>query len=218
MYSVVLMTALAAGGNATPAWHHGCHGGCHGCFGGYGGCYGCNGCYGCYGYSGCYGFGGCYGGASYGGGYYGCYGCYGCSGCYGCYGGGYAAPTGGQIMTPAREGASYLQPYQDRGGIVAASSQPARVIVELPEDAKLFVDDQEMKTLSAKRVFRTPSLEPGQTYYYILRAEVARDGKSLSQTKRILVRAGEEVQTALRDLNPVSTAQADIQGKPLAAK
>jgi uncharacterized protein (TIGR03000 family) len=88
MYSVVLATVLAVGGDATSWGHHGCHGchGCYGCYGCYGcwGCYGCSGCYGCYGCS-CYG---CYGCSCYGcyGGYCsGCYGCYGCS-CYGCYG------------------------------------------------------------------------------------------------------------------------------------
>jgi uncharacterized protein (TIGR03000 family) len=119
-------------------------------------------------------------------------------------------------MTPAKDGASLSRPFT--GQVAARSSQPARVVVELPEDAKLFVDDQEMKTTSAKRVFRTPILEPGQTYYYILRAEVTRDGKSLSQTKRILVRAGADVQAALQDLSPVSTAQADNPDRPVAAK
>src|SRR5437016_4143035 len=44
MYSVVLATMLAAGGQTADTWRHGCHG----CWGGYS-CYGCSGCYGCYG-------------------------------------------------------------------------------------------------------------------------------------------------------------------------
>src|SRR5206468_1123313 len=76
MYSVVLATMLAAGGQTADTWRHGCHGcgggySCHGCWGGYSchGCYGGYSCHGCYGGYSCHG---CYGGSS----------CYGCSGCY----------------------------------------------------------------------------------------------------------------------------------------
>jgi uncharacterized protein (TIGR03000 family) len=238
MYSVVLLAALSSGGSATPAWCHSCGGGllgCHGCYGCYGtygiSCYGCHGCNGCYGYTGCYGFGGCYGGY-YGSGFGGyggyCSGCFGCSGCYGGYGcysyyGGATYMPGSiqsgpiQSMPPATDGASFLQPAM-RGTTVAATAQPAKVIIELPEDATLFVDDQVMKTTSAKRVFRTPDLEPGQTYYYMLRAEVTRDGKPLRQTKRILIRAGAEVRTDLTELEPVSTAQTEAKPKAIAAR
>jgi uncharacterized protein (TIGR03000 family) len=67
-----------------------------------------------------------------------------------------------------------------------------KLVVDLPADAQLFVDDQPMKTNSSRRVFRTPVLEPGQAYYYILRAEVVRDGKKESATQRVIVRPGEE--------------------------
>jgi uncharacterized protein (TIGR03000 family) len=83
MYSIVLVTALAAG-SATPDF---CHRGCYGCYSSYG--YGCSGCY--YGCGGCYGSAGCwYGG--YGGSYApycGSYACYGCNCAYGSYGGNY---------------------------------------------------------------------------------------------------------------------------------
>jgi len=115
MYSVVLLAAVAMGGESADFGHrrggcHGCYGGCYGGYGcsGYGGCYGGYGCsgygygcsgYGCSGYSvgyggcsgyGCsgYGYGGCsgsYGCSGYG--YGGCSGSYGCSGYGGCYGG-----------------------------------------------------------------------------------------------------------------------------------
>ena len=118
MYSVVLLTALAAS-TTVPAF-----GGCRGCYGGHApySSYSCYGCYGSYapyssysGYSG-YGCRGCYGCGGCGGGYtvpsYGCYGagygyhggCYGAYGvgagdpyfgsCYGCHGGqsGYGIP------------------------------------------------------------------------------------------------------------------------------
>jgi uncharacterized protein (TIGR03000 family) len=72
-------------------------------------------------------------------------------------------------------------------------STRARLIVKVPAGAKLYIDDHLMRSASTKRVFRTPSLEAGQLYYYILRVEVERDGKTISQTKRVLVRAGQQV-------------------------
>jgi uncharacterized protein (TIGR03000 family) len=176
MYSVVLMAALTSGSSAPDChWRCGCYGG------GYG--------YGCYGY-GCYGgWGGGYGGWCSGGGY-GCYGGWG----YGCYGGcygGYGWSSSAPITAPAY-GQAKSRDY--------ATATQAQLTVELPADAKLFFDDQPMKTMASKRSFRTPPLEQGQQYYYILRAEVVRDGQTRTETQRVLVRAGQEVRVAFPDL------------------
>src|SRR5947207_4870996 len=151
MYSVVLMAALATGGaNAPACWGHGS--GCHGC-------HGCSGCYGSYGYSGgwaCYG--GCYGcwgysGGCYGAGY-GCYGCHGCYGCYGCYGSNYAPvySTPIPVIPPATSGTPTgpMPAPADgkKGGEARVDPTRAKVIVELPAEAKLYIDDQLMKTSS----------------------------------------------------------------------
>jgi uncharacterized protein (TIGR03000 family) len=89
------------------------------------------------------------------------------------------------------------------------SLNQARLIVELPADAKLYVDDHLMQTTSERRAFSSPRLEEGQTYYYILRAEVVRDGRTLSDTKRVLVHAGEVVQASFRDLERLAAVQAE---------
>jgi uncharacterized protein (TIGR03000 family) len=74
----------------------------------------------------------------------------------------------------------------------------ARVIVELPADATLSVDNVATKANSATtRSFSTPELTPGQEYFYDLKAEVTRDGKPVTETKRVLVRAGAEVRASL---------------------
>jgi uncharacterized protein (TIGR03000 family) len=75
-----------------------------------------------------------------------------------------------------------------------ARSLPAnrgRLIVEVPADAKLYIDDQPMKTAAQVRSFQTPDLEAGQMYYYIVRAEMVRDGQPVSETRRVTVKAGE---------------------------
>jgi uncharacterized protein (TIGR03000 family) len=213
---------------------HGCCGGwgCHGCHG----CWGCHGCHGCYGCCGCYGgcCGGCYGGGwgCYGG--YGCWGCWGgysawsygcysngCCGGYGGYGGGYGyggytggvvAPGGGMApgypdggTAPGGEPLPKPKPDDKNKGTSAAPNR-AKLIVELPADAKLYVDDRAMKSTSGVRTFNTPELEPGQLYYYELRVEVERDGKPVTETKRVIVKAGEVVRANFPKVESESVA------------
>jgi uncharacterized protein (TIGR03000 family) len=211
MYGMVLMAALSTGA-ASPewGWGDGCYGGNGGCYGGngggggyyyagYGSCFGggLNGIYGCVG--GGYGNYGCYGchGAHYVHYYtyscYGCYGCHGCYGCYGCYGCTGYQPIVGQGGPPDTDG-------RGRDGRTDEdTSTRARLVVKVPADAKLYIDGKLMKTTSAKRTFRTPALQKGQTYYYVLRTEVVREGQAVSETKRVLVRPGRTVWTTFKD-------------------
>jgi uncharacterized protein (TIGR03000 family) len=102
-------------------------------------------------------------------------------------------------MAPISPGAEKAPAPKKESKETMAPSK-AKLIVELPRDAKLYIDDHVMKTTSGKRTFNTPSLEQGQQYYYIVRAEVVLDGKTYSETKRVLVRAGEEVRASFPEL------------------
>ncbi|SRR5713226_2456261 len=168
MYSVVLMAALTTTTADVPSFGgRGCHGcwgarsGCYGCNGcyGYGGCNGCNGgCWGCYGGARYHGHGGCNG--CYGGGYSGCYG--GCNGgcfgyaCHGCQG--YAGPTGVVVPPgPARE--PLMKPAPDKSTAPppkteTSAGKGAKLIVDLPADAKFYIDDQPIKVNSNTRFSR----------------------------------------------------------------
>ncbi len=191
---------------------------CNGCYGAsyfscYGGCYG-----GCYGssYASCYG--GCYGGGCYGGGCYGSpYGMmYSGGGCYGggCYGGSVApgsvvpnytvpgtvvpdtvvpgtqtapsttTPMGEGAMPPAGVGSSYGQRNAER----------ATVVVRLPENAKLYANNQLTDLTSNERRFVTPKLQTNRTYAYDLRVEYTRDNQPVVENKQIIVRAGKQTE------------------------
>jgi uncharacterized protein (TIGR03000 family) len=215
MYSMVLMAALASGADA-PACHwrscHGGYGGCYGCHGCYGsvghGGHGCHGGWGCHGCHGGWGSHGCYG--SYGG-CYGCHGCYGATGYYGCYGcaGGYA-PAYGVVPTgpPVEAVPAEKLPVNPKKKTTSAEAERAQLVVELPTDAKLYVDGSAVKSTAAKRTFSTPPLEPGQAYYYMLRAEVVRDGQTIAETARVIVRAGEVARASFPNLETPDTATA----------
>lgn len=168
MYSVVLMTALTMGGEA-PAWCHGCKG-CWGCHG----CYGCSGCYNAFSCHGCYGCGGCWS----------CHSCYGC-GCWGCHG------CGGVVIVHAAPAKPPEKKPEKKADKQTAGPNQATIVVELPEDARLYVDGQFADLPSATRSFVTPKLEAGRSYAYTLKAEVVRGGRTLTHEERVIFQAGD---------------------------
>jgi uncharacterized protein (TIGR03000 family) len=201
MYSVVLMMALTSGGD-TPAFG-GCRGGCHGCWGGcYGGCHGgrrMHGCCGCYGggYS-CWG--GCHGcrGGGFCGRKHGCCGCYGGGyGCYGvgCYGGmgGYGAGFGGMgapMVVPSTVAPPVAPAAPNKTSL--ENSAPATLIVNVPANARLSIEGEATTSTAMQRVFVTPALDFGHEYHYTVQAEFQKDGKTVTLSKEVAVKAGEE--------------------------
>jgi uncharacterized protein (TIGR03000 family) len=218
----------------------GCYGACDGfyfrshCYGCYGGlCYGCLGsCYGCTGFT--YGsFTGLGYGVFSGGGYFG-FGpvapsslCMGCSGCYGCFGGygtylyqygstyvpGAPVVPGVPVMpgTPSQPTQpTNPEPIPAPGKIEDKKMAAARIILEVPESANVYVDGNliRSKNTSSRRTFSTPALEPGQAYYYMIKVEVQIDGKTYSDEQRVIVNAGQTVESSFahvgrRESDPV---------------
>jgi len=74
-----------------------------------------------------------------------------------------------------------------------AAPAPATIHVDLPADAKLIVDDFATKSTSANRTFVTPELTPAKEFTYTLQAEIVRDGKTLTVSEKVAVKAGEEI-------------------------
>ncbi|MFO0969428.1 MAG: TIGR03000 domain-containing protein [Gemmataceae bacterium] len=84
----------------------------------------------------------------------------------------------------------------------------ARVVIDVPADAKLYIDGHLMKTTSARRIFQTPDLVAGQTYFYDLKVEVVREGKTLSETQRVLLRPGYSATASFATMDRAETATA----------
>lgn len=215
MYSVVLMVALT-GGADTPAFGgRGCRGGCagggcaaartcgggcagvaRGCHGGGRGCGGrsCGGLFsrhrggcggGCSGVAACCGtatYSGCGGGAVIGGG---------CGGGMvigsgavmgGC--GGYAAISGSPVTVAADMPAMPTT--------VVAENTSATIVVSVPAESTLTFDGVATSSTATTRMFVSPALEQGKEFYYTLKADMLQGGKTVTVSKRIAVRAGEE--------------------------
>jgi uncharacterized protein (TIGR03000 family) len=71
----------------------------------------------------------------------------------------------------------------------AAQAAPARVIVELQANAKLFVDGVATEATGARRVFSTPVLAQGSSFFYDIK--VVNADNTVRSTK-LVVRAGED--------------------------
>jgi len=77
------------------------------------------------------------------------------------------------------------------------TSAPATLVVTLPAEAKLTIDDYVTNSNSERRVFLSPALTPGKTYSYMLKAEIMRNNKPQVVTKEVTVRAGEETPVSI---------------------
>jgi len=216
MYSVVLMMAMTSGTDAVSFGRHRCNG-CEG--GGYASCSGGyeSGCHGgrrhgrghrCHGGGRCNGGGYCHGGGYCSGGY-GSYGCsggyYGGYGCSGGYGGGYGSPymgappydrgaPGGPGRRPETVPAPKPGTPPPKKGTEEETRlpAPATIRVSLPANARLMVDGVPTSSMSATRVFVSPELPRDKTFFYTLTGEINRDGQTLSTSKQVQVRAGQE--------------------------
>lgn len=219
MYSVVMMMALS-GGADLPALGRRHGGGCDGCQGS-SACsgYGCSGsgceggrhsgrrsrrhhsdCCGSYAAPSCCGSHGGYSSGCYGGGYM----MGGCSGGYmmgGCSGGmhmeghqmeGHQMEGHGRDKPPVKE-----KERKDGDKDEASLASPATLVVSLPADAKLMIDDYATMSTSGVRTFSSPVLPAGREFVYSLKAVVVQDGRSVSTTRDVTVRAGETVNVAL---------------------
>ncbi|HVS40551.1 MAG TPA: TIGR03000 domain-containing protein, partial [Gemmataceae bacterium] len=81
--------------------------------------------------------------------------------------------------------------------VASADPTTATIVVSLPADAKLSIDDQPTTSTSAQRVFVSPSLPTGKDFYYTLKAEITVDGKPTVVSQVVKVRAGEESRVTL---------------------
>jgi uncharacterized protein (TIGR03000 family) len=89
---------------------------------------------------------------------------------------------------------------------MGAPSEPARVTVLAPDGARVFVDGVSVSIGADQRSFETPKLEPGKQYYYTIKAELEQDGRTRTESQRVIVAAGKAVTVEFKNLTAVQTA------------
>jgi uncharacterized protein (TIGR03000 family) len=79
----------------------------------------------------------------------------------------------------------------DAGRGASRSSVDGTLVVEVPADAKIYVNDRLTSTPGEVREYVSRNLKPGYNYSYEVRAEVVRNGEKLVETKHVDLRAGQ---------------------------
>ena len=67
----------------------------------------------------------------------------------------------------------------------------ASLVIDVPADAKIYVNGYKTNTQGSHRSYRSAGLLPGQMYSYEVRAIVEREGKEITQQKTVSLRGGE---------------------------
>jgi uncharacterized protein (TIGR03000 family) len=173
---------------------------------------------------GSYGSGGSHGGYGSYGGSYGSYG--GSSGGYGGYdsvgyvssgavygGGAYGAPVQPSTQPPPQNGvnpppppANGAAPLPGPNESTGVSRDSVLLNVQVPADARVFVNELATRSTGSQRRYMSRGLQAGREYTYTVRAEVVRDGQTLSEVKSIQLRAGERSNLAFGFENTANVA------------
>jgi uncharacterized protein (TIGR03000 family) len=90
-------------------------------------------------------------------------------------------------------------------GELKAAPAVARVTIVLPEKARLYVNGTAISATKGAQTFETPTLEVGRSYFYTIKADVVRDGRTVSETRRVEVAAGKDVKV---DFTPAAVLTA----------
>ena len=91
----------------------------------------------------------------------------------------------------------------------AVPGNKARVVVSLPADARLWVDQVECPLPGGVRSFDTPNLDPQQSYSYTLRVAVQRNGQTVQDSRRVQLTPGQQVEVNFNGVGAARTASTE---------
>ena len=141
-------------------------------------------------------------GGSYGshGGQGGSHGSYGSAGSSGSYGSVSVQPMSSAYAVRAASGGASVRVASP---VAELPAQPkyAYMIVEVPEDAVVYLKGQRMDVPGTVRKFRIQTTDPGVEYAYSVRVDVVRAGKVISAERHEAVAAGRTIRLKLSDDN-----------------
>lgn len=112
-----------------------------------------------------------------------------------------AVPTIPPLPTaPAPMAPPVVEESRTARAMSASAPNRATVVVRVPADAKLYAEGRPLNLTGTERSFVSPALPAGQEFGYTFRVEYVRDGETISQSRRVSVRAGGTVAVEFADL------------------
>jgi len=96
----------------------------------------------------------------------------------------YPVPVAYYVPTP--------QPAQEQLAF-PSGDRPAGITLRVPAGARFFFDGDTTRQTGAVRRFVSPPLPPGPDYHYAVRVAWKEGGQSVTQTRRLTVHAGDQV-------------------------
>ncbi len=100
----------------------------------------------------------------------------------------------------------------DKGGDKSTSTATgsALLTVTVPEDAKVYVNNRLTKTPGTRRTYVSRGLVDGFDYTYEIRAEIERDGKTVTRSRVVNLRAGQRADVAIDFSQPQNEAETTL--------
>ena len=116
-------------------------------------------------------------------------------GSYGSSGGSYGSSGGsyGSSGGSHGSGGGYYTASYTAAPIATAVTAVAYLNVKVPEDAKVYLQDQLMTIPGTQRRFVTPAIRQGYQSNYTVKVEVVRNGQTITKTAQAAVSSGQEV-------------------------
>jgi uncharacterized protein (TIGR03000 family) len=84
---------------------------------------------------------------------------------------------------------------------------PVFVNLRVPSDAKIWIDGSPTKQTGTTRSFESPPVAVGPEYGYQIRIQWNRDGKDVTQTRKVTVHAGDVINLTLGSHTDVARAR-----------
>ena len=122
-----------------------------------------------------------------------------------------------QTETPVQGESGQAAPAEGTGGLGPDDStsvsprvgnDQAILRLQVPEDAKVYINDRLTKTPGTLRSYESNHLVPGQEYFYQVKVEVERNGQRLLRSKLVSLKPGNDQTVAMRFDEPAVTTLA----------
>ncbi|SRR6266851_5174539 len=94
-------------------------------------------------------------------------------------------------------GSASTEDYYRTSTTEAAMERAVLINLRVPADAKIWFDGRETIQTGTARSFESPRLAVGPEYTYEVRIQSKRDGKEVTQTRQVIVHAGDEINLTL---------------------